>query len=34
VKLLFHPSVYSDIEAIMGYYENAASEVLANEFYH
>jgi plasmid stabilization system protein ParE len=34
VKLLFHPSVYSDIEAIMEYYENAASEVLANEFYH
>ncbi len=34
MKLLFHPSVYSDIEAIMEYYENAASEVLADEFYH
>ena len=33
MELVFHPSVYSDIDRIMEYYEHVASRELADEFY-
>jgi plasmid stabilization system protein ParE len=33
MRLVFHPQVYADIDAIMAYYEQAASPELADEFY-
>jgi toxin ParE1/3/4 len=32
MRLVLHPKVYSDIDKIMGYYEEATAD-LANEFY-
>ena len=33
MRLILHPKVYSDIDKIMGYYEQIATPELANEFY-
>ena len=33
MRLVLHPKVYSDIDAIMAYYEEVAATELANEFY-
>jgi plasmid stabilization system protein ParE len=33
MRLVLHPKVYSDIDRIMGYYEEVATPELANEFY-
>lgn len=33
MRLILHPKVYSDIDKIMEYYEQAATPELANEFY-
>ena len=33
MRLALHPKVYSDIDAIMTYYEEVAATELANEFY-
>jgi plasmid stabilization system protein ParE len=33
MRLVLHPKVYSDIDRIMGYYEQVATSQLANEFY-
>jgi plasmid stabilization system protein ParE len=33
MRLVLHPKVYSDIDAIMDYYEQAATLDLADEFY-
>jgi plasmid stabilization system protein ParE len=33
MRLVLHPKVYSDIDAIMVYYEEIAAPELANEFY-
>jgi plasmid stabilization system protein ParE len=33
MRLVLHPKVYSDIDAIMNYYEQAATSELADEFY-
>jgi toxin ParE1/3/4 len=33
MPLVLHPKVYSDIDRIMGYYEEVATPELANEFY-
>ena len=33
MRLVLHPSVYSDIDKVMAYYEEVAAPELANEFY-
>ena len=33
MRLVLHPKVYSDIDAIMAYYEEVAATELAREFY-
>jgi plasmid stabilization system protein ParE len=33
MRLVLHPKVYSDIDAIMAYYEQVAATELANQFY-
>jgi hypothetical protein len=33
MRLVLHPKVHSDIDAIMNYYEQAATSELADEFY-
>jgi plasmid stabilization system protein ParE len=33
MRLVLHPKVYSDIDQIMGYYEQVATIDLANDFY-
>jgi plasmid stabilization system protein ParE len=33
MRLVFHPDVYSDVDAIMQYYEQVASPELADRFY-
>jgi hypothetical protein len=33
MRVVLHPKVYSDIDNIMGYYEEVATMELANEFY-
>ena len=33
MRLVLHPKVYSDIDSIMNYYEQAATAKLADEFY-
>lgn len=33
MRLVLHPKVYSDIDAIMAYYEEIAATELAKEFY-
>jgi hypothetical protein len=33
MRLVFHPEVYSDIDAIMRYYEQVANPELADRFY-
>jgi plasmid stabilization system protein ParE len=33
MRLVLHPRVYSDIDSIMNYYEQAATAELAGEFY-
>jgi hypothetical protein len=33
MRLVFHPEVYSDIDAIMRYYEQVATPELADRFY-
>jgi toxin ParE1/3/4 len=33
MRLVLHPKVYSDIDGIMNYYEQAATAELADEFY-
>jgi plasmid stabilization system protein ParE len=33
MRLVLHPKVWSDVDAIMGYYEKVASPKLADEFY-
>ena len=33
MRLVLHPKAYSDIDTIMGYYEEVATTALANEFY-
>jgi plasmid stabilization system protein ParE len=33
MRLVLHPKVYSDIDSIMNYYEQAATRELADEFY-
>ena len=33
MRLVLHPKVYSDIDAIMNYYEQAATSELADEFF-
>ena len=33
MRLVLHPKVYSDIDSIMKYYEQAANAELAREFY-
>jgi len=33
IRFVLHPKVYSDITTIMGYYEQAATPQLADEFY-
>ena len=33
MRLILHPKVYSDIDKIMGYYEEVATPHLADEFY-
>lgn len=33
MRLVLHPKVYSDVSAIMEYYEHVASPALADEFY-
>jgi toxin ParE1/3/4 len=33
MRLVLHPKVHSDIDSIMAYYEEVATEALANEFY-
>jgi plasmid stabilization system protein ParE len=33
MRLVLHPKVYSDIDAIMAYYEQVTATELANEFY-
>ena len=33
MRLVLHPTVHSDIDEIMGYYERVATRQLANEFY-
>lgn len=33
MRLLLHPKVHSDVDAIMEYYERVASNELADEFY-
>jgi plasmid stabilization system protein ParE len=33
MRLVLHPKIYSDIDAIMNYYEQAATPELADEFY-
>ena len=33
MRLVLHPKVYSDIDAIMAYYEEVAETELAKEFY-
>ena len=33
MRLVLHPEVYSDIDKIMAYYEQVATQHLANDFY-
>ena len=33
MRLVLHPKIYSDIDAIMAYYEEVAATELAKEFY-
>jgi hypothetical protein len=33
MRLVLHPKVYSDIDAIMAYFEEVAATELAKEFY-
>jgi plasmid stabilization system protein ParE len=33
LKIEFHPSVYSDVDQIMSYYERVAGSELADDFY-
>lgn len=33
MRLVLHPKVLSDVDAIMGYYERVASQELADDFY-
>jgi toxin ParE1/3/4 len=33
MRLVLHPKVWSDVDAIMGYYEKVATPQLADEFY-
>lgn len=33
MRVVLHPSVYSDVSQIISYYESVASAELANEFY-
>jgi toxin ParE1/3/4 len=33
MRLVFHPEIYSDIDAIMRYYEEVATSELADRFY-
>jgi plasmid stabilization system protein ParE len=33
MRLILHPKVYSDIDEIMGYYEQIGTPELANDFY-
>ena len=33
MRVVYHPKVYSDLSAIMGYYEEVATAALADEFY-
>jgi len=33
MRLVLHPKVHSDIDSIMAYYEEVATQALANEFY-
>ncbi len=33
MRLVLHPQVHSDVDAIMGYYESVASRELADDFY-
>jgi plasmid stabilization system protein ParE len=33
MRVVFHPKVYSDVSKIMEYYEEVATEILADEFY-
>jgi plasmid stabilization system protein ParE len=33
MRVVFHPKVYSDVSKIMEYYEQVATEALADEFY-
>jgi len=33
MRLILHPKVYSDVDAIMEYYERVASRELADDFY-
>ncbi len=34
MRIVYHPKVYSDLSAIMQYYEEVATAALADEFYH
>jgi len=33
LRIVFHPKVFSEVDAIMGYYESVAGSHLADEFY-
>ena len=33
MRIVYHPKVYSDLSAIMRYYEEVATAALADEFY-
>jgi len=33
MRIVYHPKVYSDLSAIMQYYEEVATAALADEFY-
>jgi len=33
VKVIFHPSVFAEVDAIMRYYEDVAGNQLADDFY-
>jgi len=33
MRVILHPEVHSDVDAIMGYYERVASRELADDFY-